>query len=123
MRNHSLEQLVEWSKSGGWVGVDLDGSLAEYNGFRGAGVIGTPITKMLERVRRWLAAGVDVRIFTARAHDPESVIAIVAWCNHHLGCPLRVTATKDHQTIAIWDDRAVQLIPNTGERADGQEDL
>jgi hypothetical protein len=123
MRNHTLAQLVEWSKTGGWVGVDLDGTLAEYNGFNGASVIGAPVPKMAERVRRWLAAGVDVRIFTARAHDPESVNAIREWCCLHFGFALLVTATKDHKTIALWDDRAVQVVLNTGERVDGQEDV
>lgn len=115
MRNHTLAQLVEWSKTGGWVAVDLDGTLAEYNGFKGAGIIGAPIPKMLERVKRWLSAGVDVRIFTARAHDPESVNAIREWCCLYFGFALLVTATKDHQTIAIYDDRCFQVVPNTGE--------
>jgi hypothetical protein len=50
----------------GWIGVDLDGTLAYYDHWRGAEHIGEPIPAMLERVKRWLADGKDVRIFTAR---------------------------------------------------------
>lgn len=120
--NHSLKHLAYLSQSGGWVAVDLDGTLAEYGGWKGAGHIGKPIPKMLERVKRWLAAGVAVRIFTARAGDPETVPHIEAWCREHVGQVLPVTATKDYGMICLYDDRAVQVIPNTGERVDGLED-
>lgn len=105
----------------GWIGVDLDGTLAEYGGWQGAGAIGRPIPLMLNRVKGWLDAGRDVRIFTARAGDPECLPAIEAWCVEHLGRVLPVTATKDYRMVALWDDRAVQVVPNTGRRADGQE--
>ena len=107
----------------GWVGVDLDGTLAEYGTWRGVGVIGAPVPAMLARVKRWRAAGVDVRIFTARAGDPECVPVIQRWCYEHVGEVLPVTATKDYQMVELWDDRAVQVLPNTGMRADGQEDM
>lgn len=41
----------------GWLGVDLDGTLAEYTGWKGASHIGAPIKPMQIRVLRWLAAG------------------------------------------------------------------
>ena len=41
----------------GWVGVDLDGTLAQYDGWKGVDHIGDPVPKMLERVRNWLADG------------------------------------------------------------------
>ena len=52
-------------KMGGWIGVDLDGTLAEYGEFKGLYVIGDPIPKMVERVQRWLAEGWEVCIMTA----------------------------------------------------------
>ena len=52
--------------SRGWIGVDLDGTLAEYNGWQGPANIGAPIPAMVERVKAWLEEGRDVRIFTAR---------------------------------------------------------
>lgn len=111
--------------SAGWIGVDLDGTLAEYDGWKGASHIGKPVPAMLERVKRWLAEGMDVRIFTARvSHDEtmpdirqaaESMKAIRLWCIEHVGRELRITNVKDYAMIELWDDRCVQVIPNTGQ--------
>ena len=38
----------------GWIGVDLDGTLAHYEGWQGETHIGAPISAMVERVKRWL---------------------------------------------------------------------
>jgi hypothetical protein len=103
----------------GWIGVDLDGTLAYYDVWRGPAHIGNPIPKMLNRIKAWRAAGTTVKIFTARADLPEAVSAIQDWCLEHVGEILEVTATKDLAMIALWDDRAVQVIPNTGDRVDG----
>ncbi len=118
----------------GWIGVDLDGTLAEYNGWQGHNHIGKPIPRMVERVLDWCNAGKDVRIFTARVARPHDLTpgpygcehcgvlaSIEAWCKEHLGRVLPITNVKDYGLIELWDDRAVQVIPNTGERADGQE--
>lgn len=122
MTSEHAKRLARLSAQGGWVGVDLDGTLAEYGGWKGHGHIGAPIPKMLARVKAWLAAGVLVKVFTARAGDPEAVTGIEAWCVLHVGEALSVTATKDLNMIELWDDRAVQVVANTGERADGAEE-
>jgi hypothetical protein len=113
-------------KHDGWIGVDLDGTIAKYTEFTGETQIGKPVPLMVERVKKWLKQGKDVRIFTARvanADDKEAVTqAIKMWCVTHIGKALPVTCKKDHKMIELWDDRAVQVIPNTGERADGKED-
>ena len=104
------------SKLNGWIGVDLDGTLANYTTF-GDGFIGDPIPRMVERVKRWIDEGYDVRIFTARVTHPEQkneVQKIKDLCILHLGKELPVTATKDWQCLEIWDDRAVQVLANTG---------
>lgn len=103
----------------GWIGVDLDGTLAEYRGWRGPTHIGAPVRRMRIRVVEWLAEGKDVRIFTARKE--ESYDAIRAWCRKHLGQELPITNVKDYAMVELWDDRAVQVIPNTGRRVDGAE--
>ncbi len=54
----------------GWLAVDLDGTLAEYDKFRGHDHIGAPIPAMVERVKALIASGFEVRIFTARVADP-----------------------------------------------------
>lgn len=109
---------------GGWIGVDLDGTLAKYTKFEGPDVIGEPIPIMVQRVKDWLKQGKEVRIFTARISDPaEADVAhstIVKWCEEHIGRILPVTCTKDHNMIELWDDRAIQVIPNTGKRVDGK---
>lgn len=103
----------------GTVAVDLDGTLARYDGWKGIDHIGDPIPLMVSRVRKWLNDGVRVVIFTARAQTPESLPYIYAWCKEHLGVVLPVTNIKTFDIVEIWDDRAVQVIPNKGTRADG----
>jgi len=112
----------------GWIGVDLDGTLARYDGWTGQYSIGAPVPRMVERVREWLQQGVEVRIFTARVStglrnldgsefDLEGIRkAIEDWCERHVGQRLPVTCQKDYAMLELWDDRAVQVIPNTGER-------
>jgi hypothetical protein len=100
--------------SNGWIGVDLDGTLAHYSGWVSETHIGEPVAPMVARVKRWLAEGRIVKIFTARAHSLRSVEAIQAWCQQHIGPVLEVTATKDYKMVELWDDRAVGVIPNTG---------
>ena len=104
----------------GWIGVDLDGTLAHYEGWQGPEHIGAPVLAMMARVQRWLAEGREVRIFTARVtqgkgDEHRCRAAIEAWLEAH-GLPaLGITNVKDHLMIEIWDDRAVQVLPNTGE--------
>ena len=110
--------------SQGWIGVDLDGTLAHYRGWRGTDHVGQPIRRMRIRVVDWLAGGHpsgsrDVRIMTARTE--ASYPAIRAWCRRHLGQELPITNAKDFAMIELWDDRAVQVIPNTGRRVDGAD--
>jgi hypothetical protein len=113
--------------SKGWIGVDLDGTLAEYTGWQGASHIGAPVQKMLDRVLRWLDEGKDVRIFTARVsevdpHDPNEVReTIEEWCLDYIGKVLPITCIKDYGMIQLWDDRCVSVEPNTGEIIKGVE--
>ncbi|MGD9728204.1 MAG: hypothetical protein AB7R40_23125 [Nitrospiraceae bacterium] len=101
----------------GWIGVDLDGTLAEYHGWQGPDHIGPPIDLMVKRVKRWLADGEDVRIFTARvADDPDGAarVAIQQWCEQFIGTVLPVTNVKDYGMIELWDDRVVAVSRNEG---------
>lgn len=104
----------------GWIGVDLDGTLALHIGSTDA--IGNPITPMVNRVKKWLDEGKDVRIFTARvgggmseADRKKAAADIRVWCKRFIGRELPVTATKDYTMIELWDDRAVQVVHNTGQ--------
>jgi len=124
--------------SKGWIGVDLDGTLAHYGTWQGPTVIGEPIPVMIDRVKHWLDQGQEVRIFTARVYPlgylPTSLIpasdqhifayehkvafaaahAIHDWCIKHLGKALPITCIKDYAMMELWDDRAVQVEKNTG---------
>lgn len=103
----------------GWIGVDLDGTLAVYDEWHGPEHVGEPVPSMVERVKRWLREGKDVRIFTARVwNDPDGVALrpIQDWCRKHLGTVLPVTNAKDYGMVELWDDRAVAVVPNTGVR-------
>lgn len=104
----------------GWIGVDLDGTLAHYDTWRGPLHIGDPVSDMMHRVKGWISYGHDVRIFTARVSgkDPSENAAIKQaigdWCVSH-GLPrLRVTCIKDYSMVQLWDDRAVAVEVNTG---------
>lgn len=97
-----------------WIGVDLDGTLAHYNGWKGYHHIGKPVPLMVRRVKEWLRTGWEVRILTARACEPEGILPVHAWVKRHLGVFLTVTANKDLGLVAILDDRAIQVRRNTG---------
>lgn len=143
----------------GWIGVDLDGTLAHYDGWKGADHIGAPVPAMVERVKAWLANGREVRIFTARISPmdmcvtpdriatkisaetvsaeelaeiqdmvadlgqnidrlnqcADAVTAIRAWCLEHIGVVLPITNVKDFAMVELYDDRAVQVVMNTGQ--------
>src|SRR5688500_10365465 len=108
----------------GWIGVDLDGTLAHFQRQDvWDGSIGAPVVAMTERVKRWLREGRDVRIVTARVASVDGVTdgprdvdvqrALIAdWCLAHLGQVLPITASKDYHMVELWDDRAVQVITN-----------
>jgi hypothetical protein len=118
-------------KKNGWIGVDFDGTLAHYEGYKGAGILGEPIMPMVDRVKKWLADGKTVKVMTARASrsdDPEKYndwitdcLAIQNWCEEHLGQKLEVTCVKDQGMEELWDDRAVRIIKNTGMISDGSD--
>lgn len=97
-----------------WIGVDLDGTLAFYDHWRGPEHIGEPIPAMLERVRGWIADGKTVKVFTARAFDPLAIPPIRDWLESHGLESLDVTNVKDYGMIELWDDRSVRVVCNEG---------
>ena len=102
-----------WSRSG-WIGFDLDGTLAQYNGWKGSDHIGKPISLMVEKAKSWMAKGYEVKIMTARAADLECIPNIKQWCKIHLGIELEVVDRKDFLMLFLYDDRAIQVEKNTG---------
>lgn len=106
------------NQNAGWIGVDLDGTLAHYDHYRGDDHVGEPIPAMVDRVKQWRKAGKDVRLFTAR----KPHVAIRRWMREHLGEVLPITNVKDHHMQALYDDRAVQVRRNAGETRKEDED-
>ena len=93
-----------------WVGFDFDGTLAVEHTFE-------PVEPMVDRLRAYLDQGVEVRILTARGNDPHGphgIKLVKDWLKKQ-GLPdLQVTSKKDYQMIVLYDDRARQVIQNTG---------
>lgn len=125
---HRSEQLAEVATllepptrdEPAWIGVDLDGTLARYEGWKGIEHIGEPVPAMLDKVQKLLESGKPVRIFTARvsgADAPEASEHIAKWCKKHLGRVLPITHEKTMSCEEIWDDRAKQVRKNEGEFA------
>lgn len=110
----------------GWIGFDLDGTLAEYDTWRGIDHIGAPVPAMIEEVKRHLGLGRQVRILTARMSGrtvEERVMAELAikdWCIQHIGVGLPVTNEKDYGMWALYDDRAIAVEKNTGRVLGGE---
>lgn len=126
----------------GSIFVDMDATLAHYDGWVGPEHIGKPVPLMLAQVKQFLEEGWDVRIFTARVFPlnmcvmPDTVFpatdnaeeavqnavaavqAIQKWCELHIGQVLPVTNIKDYTMVLTLDDRARQVVENTGEIID-----
>jgi hypothetical protein len=103
----------------GWIGVDLDGTLAKSGTAQIGEKIGAPIHPMVQLVKRWLVRGEDIRIFTARVNPNQGDAirarrAIEAWCERYLGQILPVTYEKDWDMALLLDDRARQVERDAG---------
>lgn len=116
-----------------WIGVDWDRTLVEYhtnpNGYDPLHM-GEPLWPMVARIKDWLAVGMQVKIFTARAsgfnleNERERSLKslVIQTMQDHMenvmGLPrLQVTNEKDYLCEAIYDDIAIGMIPNTGQTA------
>lgn len=107
-----------------WIGVDLDGTLAKRVPWDSSEPIGPPIPEMLQNVQIWLSEGYEVRIFTARAYPPserksQRVRRVEDWLRENLGRSLEVTCVKDPQMLVLYDDRARQVVVDTGKIVGG----
>ncbi len=127
-----------------WIAVDLDGTCFTYTEWVGWNVFGKPIKPMIDRMKQWVAEGRDVRIMTARvglplrdrysestsidilprsrcrvtgqAFSDAMMIKVIQDLLEKNGLPrLQVQCYKDVDMIEQWDDRAVQVVPNTGQ--------
>lgn len=113
----ALEELAEVYE-GGCVAFDLDGTMAQYDGWKGEDHIGAPVEAMIKRVKQYLERGTKVVIFTARAADKEpdhpAIKLIEEWSVNAVGQVLPITNEKTPDIVRIYDDRARQVIENKG---------
>ena len=113
-----------------WIGFDLDGTLAKYDGWKGVEHIGEPVTTMvvLAKLLRWL--GKKIKILTARVAPRDDGEGgekarrrVEQWCKDNLGFVPEITHEKDSSMIALFDDRAVAVEQNTGKIMGPAQDL
>lgn len=104
-----------------WIGVDFDGTLAQYFGHENIKTPGAPIKAMVQRVKEWLNEGITVKVFTARVcslqskEEIEEQRALIEnWCVTYIGRKLEITCEKDFNMMELWDNRAVGVIENSG---------
>lgn len=100
------------------IAVDLDGTLAHYDGWKGIEHIGPVIPEVANAMERAQAEGAEVHLFTARVSDPEDAAeahqVISKWAEaNHLNFA-SITAVKHKFFSEFWDDRAIQVIKNEG---------
>lgn len=122
----------------GWIGFDLDGTLAKYDGWHGIDHIGEPVKPMVELIQKLHYQGRRVKILTARIAPRsledgtvgEQYITVPNgdggacrqyasqyirdWCHFNLGFVPEIVYAKDHLMIDLYDDRVKQVEPNTG---------
>jgi|ERR1043166_978510 hypothetical protein len=90
-----------------WVGVDLDGTLAEYDGWKGIEHIGQPKEWMRGYIQDLINRGVEVRVVTARVQEGYAALRYIEdWCLNVFGIRLQVTDCKDMDMVFLIDDRA-----------------
>lgn len=104
---------------GQWLGVDLDGTLAQYYGWVSEEYIGEPVVSIVAAINARRAAGWKVAIFTARVSgDAEEAqraeVAIWKWLDFYNIKVEGITCTKHKHFSEFWDDRARQVIFNKG---------
>ena len=108
-----------------WFGFDLDGTITMHPSpsTTGAGV-GLPIKgEVYDLFIRHCMKSDRVKIMTARAYSgnpdrAKEIAAIHEWLEEYFPKPchnLEVTSEKDYLLIRLYDDRAVQVIRDTGE--------
>ncbi len=90
------------------IAVDFDGVIAEYDGYKGPGVLGAPRTDVIEAMRTLAAEGWKIVVFTTRG---EAEIA--AYLDSNKIPHDEINRNSDYKTQGkkvvadvYWDDRA-----------------
>jgi len=106
-----------------WWGFDVDKTIAIDEGNTRGGVIGAPIKSLIRRIKYYLRTGRKVSIVSARVHPSEPDMLdqyrtiyqfLVGVLGKELADKIDIRSDKDRHMIALYDDRAEQVIPNKG---------
>jgi adenylylsulfate kinase len=91
------------------IGVDFDGVIAEYDGWKGVGVLGTPRSDVREALLALHAEGWKIVIHTTRGE-----VEIADYLARHEIPYHEINRNSDYKTLGhkpvadvYWDDRAV----------------
>lgn len=103
---------MSWKQNGSrrTIAVDFDGVIANYDGWKGHGVLGDPREDVVGALRTLRAEGWKIVIHTTRGIDE-----VQAYLERH-GIPRdEINGNSDYQTKGVkpvadvyWDDRAVR---------------
>lgn len=100
------------------VACDLDGTLAEYDGWKGIHHIGKVIESVKVAIQNVQKQGGEVWLFTARVSDPADCVEaneyIEKWLIENGISVVGITSNKFKFFSEFWDDRALQVIKNQG---------
>lgn len=97
--------------TGPTLGIDLDGTIAQYSGWIDEETIGDPIPGARAFLEALKAKGYSLQVFSARAGTPKGRQAIIHWLVRHQLVHLfdGVTSEKLYKFAAFVDDRAVHF--------------
>lgn len=101
------------------IGIDLDGVLLRYRGWRGPRHFDPPVPGAVEWIEELLERGHRVTVFTSRTNLKQVQRKLV-----EMGFPrLRVTNVKDPTFSVIIDDRAMYFEPSMFKEIEAVEGL
>lgn len=113
-----------------WIGFDLDGTLAKYDGWKGMDHIGDPVDTMVIIAKMLHKIGKKIKVLTARVAPRDDGEGgdkakkyVEEWCKKNLGFVPEITYEKDASMAALFDDRAVAVEQNTGKVLGGWPDF
>ncbi len=90
------------------IAVDFDGVIADYDGYKGPGVLGAPRTDVIEAMRTLAAEGWKIVIFTTRGETEISSYLAKHGIPHDEINRNSDYKTQGNKVVAdvYWDDRA-----------------
>lgn len=110
------EELIafQFSSDDSVIGVDFDGTLVEYDGYKGDFEFGKPIQSMIDECSKAIGNGYKIVVFSARCDCDEVNNAIIehlskAGLDVHGATNIKLKIFKE-----FWDDRAMRVRKNKG---------